>query len=324
MVKIPPMEFLLINRCPLKASWMLWLLTYVLLANFNSYADKKNGQPEFAKFLVGGKEDLSDSFPSVLSFSLVDNSLKERCSGTKIGPNILLTAAHCILNEVQHKDVTSIEKIKVGTHFYYSSSPKISNPKLVTSTEVVSFFVPSSLEACFDKPEKEVAHCVDKAPDIALIQIKESQPFNEIETALMDLSFVDHGDTVSVVGYGVQGENDASPPVRKSHTMKVVDPEMLKKVYEELSDAEDEVDNELYFGTYGISMGEEYASLGSGDSGGAVFKEREGVQYLVGVNAFAFCPNDTPDCEITSNSFFARIHSGGRYKLGEWLSDMLR
>jgi secreted trypsin-like serine protease len=324
MVKIPPMELLMIDRSLLKASWMLWLLTCVLLANFNSYADQKNGQPEFEKFLVGGKEDLSENFPSVISFSLVDNSLKERCSGTKVGPNILLTAAHCILDEVNQKDVTSIEKIKLGTQFYFSSSPKISSPKQVTSTEVVNVFVPPGLESCFDKPEKEVAHCVDKAPDIALIQIKESQPFNVIETALMDLSFVDPGDTVSVVGYGLQGENDIAPPVRKSHTMKVVAPEILKKVYEELSDAEDEVDNELYFGTYGISMGEEYASLGSGDSGGAVFKEREGVQYLVGVNAFAFCPNDTPDCEITSNSFFARIHSGGRYKLGEWLSDMLR
>ena len=290
----------------------------------SAFAGQKKIETGLEKFLVGGKEDLSGEFSSVLSFSLVDISLKERCSGTKVGRNLILTAAHCVLNESKQKDFTLVEKTKIGTKMYYSFSPKISNIKQVTTTQVVDVLIPPKLESCFDEPEEEVANCVEKSPDIALIQIKESKPFNQISAASVDLAYIQEGDTVSVVGYGVQSDNDTTPPVRKFHTMKVAPAESLKKVYQELADADEEVDNELYFGTYGISVGSEYASLGSGDSGGPVFKEREGNQYIVGVNAFAFCPNETPDCEITSNSFFARVHSGGLYKLGEWLSDMLR
>lgn len=318
------MKFLTVDRGRLRIS----LLILVFTLTWQSYVTASIAHEQFEtgldKFLVGGKEDLSEEFSSVLSFSLVDNSLKERCSGTKVSHDLVLTAAHCVLNEIKHKDQTSIEKTKAGTKMFYSFSPKIFNTKQVSYTQVTRVLLPPSLESCFEELDSEVAVCVDKAPDIALIQIKESEPFKENNTALLDLAFVEEGDSVSVVGYGVQGDNDSTPPVRKSHTMKVIPSEALKKVYQELTDADDEVNYELYFGTYGISIGKEYASLGSGDSGGPVFREREGVPYLVGVNAFAFCPNETPDCEVTSNSFFSRIHSGGRYKLGEWLSDMLR
>ena len=270
--------------------------------------------------LVGGTEDLENHFSSVLAFSVDDNKLSARCTGTKIKPNKFLTAAHCFVSQNKGKAVVwGKQPSKSFKQIFYSFEPQITEPDHVQSLEVKSITFPPDLEKCFTKSNASLTRCIEEAPDLAVVEVQASLAFQSALVSDLDFFPVQVGDLVYVVGYGYQKEKDDSAPVRKHHLSQVVSQEELQKVYEEESNEDSQVDNELYFGVFGNLLGENYANLGAGDSGGPVFRHRNGKEYLVGVNSFTFCPQANPDCEVATNSFFARIHSGGKYQLGEWL-----
>ncbi|MFM8314569.1 MAG: trypsin-like serine protease, partial [Deltaproteobacteria bacterium] len=162
------------------------------------------------------------------------------------------------------------------------------------------------------------------APDIAVIELDESAEFSSAPTSEFDTSPVNSGDLITFVGFGLTSDTDKTRPVRKFHVSKVSSPQELKQAFDLYGITEAEVNFSLYFGTLGILVGKNYANLGSGDSGGPVFRNQKGIPALVGVNAFTFCPDDKEDCEATSNSFFNRINVGGPYHLGEWLTSVLK
>ena len=176
----------------------------------------------------------------------------------------------------------------------------------VESILVNSITFHPNLEKCFTKTHATLNRCIEEAPDLAVVEVQPTLAFQSAIVSELDFFPVQVGDSVSIVGYGYQREKDDSAPVRKHHLSQVVSHEELKKVYEEESNEDSQVDNALYFGVFGNLLGETYANLGAGDSGGPVFRYRNGKEYVVGVNSFTFCPQANPDCEVATNSFFAR------------------
>ncbi len=268
--------------------------------------------------LVGGNEDLANQFKSVFTYSIDDNELSGRCTGTKVAPNHFLTAAHCFI--LQESDEISVwPKSHKTPVIFYSFQQKVENVKRVKTVKVTEVVFHPALQQCFTQDKSERESCIENTPDLAWVEIEKSREFDEAPLVPLDLNRVTEGEYLTVVGYGYQQAEDLTPPARKYHLSQVAPPETLKKLYMDSSEDEDSVSDELYFGTLGYLLGPQYASLGAGDSGGPVFRSIEGVSYVVGVNSFSFCPDSPSQCEVTSNSFFARIHRGGEFQIGEWL-----
>lgn len=274
--------------------------------------------------LVGGEFDRMGTFDSVLVFSTENERLEERCTGTKVAKGLILTAAHCFVDDGDSKPGMTIQRPKNVKKIFYSFSTFVTEPKLVKEIRVKRVRLHPALEKCFSKPHQEVSNCIDKAPDLAVIELDQSEHFSRQSLATLGTHSVQVGEQVFVVGFGAQGINDHNPPARKYHLSQVVSLEELAKTHGGVSQEELEVYQKLYFGTLGVLMGNNYANLGAGDSGGPVFTIQDKQAKLVGINSFSFCPDDDSECEITSNSYFSRIHVGSPLQLGEWISGLIK
>ena len=295
---------------------MLRTIFFAYLIFFPSlFAESTVARP----LLVGGEVDVAGMFSSVLAFSGSAADLTERCSGTKIGPRHILTAAHCFTEEVTEGKNLFIKRNILVSKMFYSFHSVIMTSTKVQDISVEKILFHPELENCFSNSDRSTAECVDKYPDLALVEVKPTPPFLLESTASIDLTSVQDGDPVVIVGYGAQTDNDQSPPVRKFHRSTVVSVEELVKSHGGVTPEELSVYKDLYFGAWGLLMGPNYANLGAGDSGGPVFNLRGGQTKVVGVNSFSYCQDQELDCEITSNSYFTRVHSGSSHQLGEWI-----
>lgn len=274
-------------------------------------------------FLVGGEVDVAEIFSSVLAFSASAADLSERCSGTKIGPRLILTAAHCFTEELSEGKALLIKRNILVKKIFYSFSSVVNSSAKSQEVSVERILFHPELETCFSSSDRSPAECVDKYPDLAIVEVKSNDSFTKENWASVDLNSVQDGDPVVIVGYGAQTDNDQSPPVRKFHRSHVVSIEDLVKSHGGVTPAELSIYKELYFGAWGLLMGPAYANLGAGDSGGPVFTLQNGQPELVGVNSFSYCQDQELDCEITSNSYFTRLHSGSSHRLGEWVLNVI-
>lgn len=298
----------------------LFLSTSVTASSFIPLTDKNRP----ALSLVGGQEDIGDDFSSVVVFSKDDEKLSSRCSGTKIAKNMFLTAAHCFVWEENGKIVGWPENSDHSKkQLYFSFAPQITKNIKIDNAEVKNIYFHPAFARCLGEDKNLILACIDQAPDLAVVEVKNSPAFISAPTSPIDFFGVQVGEKVAIVGYGYEKEGDETSPKRKYHLSQVAAQDELRKVYLETPEEETTVDDDLYFGVFGNSLGDQYANLGSGDSGGPVFRSRNGLNYLVGVNSFTFCPKSNPDCEIATSSFFGRLHTGGKYFLGEWLSSVL-
>ena len=272
--------------------------------------------------LVGGLEDIESRFSSVLVFSKDDKKLSSRCSGTKIANDKFITSAHCFIWEENGKIISWPSK-QSKKKIYFSFDRKIEKETQLKTAEVKAIFFHPVLSSCLGENKNVISQCIDSAPDLAVVEITNSPYFKLAPISFIDFTGVNVGEDVTIVGFGFEKENDENSPKRKFHVSRVVSQEALKKVYLENPEEETKVDDELYFGAFGNALGEQYANLGSGDSGGPAFITRNKVHRLVGVNSFTFCLQNNINCEVATNSFFGRLHRGGKYFLGDWLSKVL-
>jgi hypothetical protein len=276
--------------------------------------------------LVGGYP-ANEKFPAVFLFSEYRKTFTDHfCTATKISPNQFLTAAHCVL-ESDKKSWYWPETSKPGRHYYYSFGRDFSQPNPIFSLTIQKVEIHPLLNRCLHKEKYFPAQCKPEGiptPDLAVVTVeKEEGPFFSAPTLPLDFSPNYAGETIIMLGYGLQENGDKQPPLLKYSYSTVASSEELEKVVKDTTAEFEGMPNEgFFFGSLGSLINPQFPNLGSGDSGGPVLKESP--YRIVGVNSNAGCPNDAPpDCEKTSNSFFARIDSKTIIPVHKWLKKVI-
>jgi hypothetical protein len=146
-----------------------------------------------ASRIEGGAEDTADTHVVVLW----NKEIQEYCTGTLLGPNVLLTAAHCVATKAITSGITCAD-------FTFSALTKPSNvivsqatdaPQLTTDYTKVSEILPL--------PAMGESEC---DADLALVVLATSMPSQTFATPRIDEPLVE-GEPFRAIGYGDDGTN---------------------------------------------------------------------------------------------------------------------
>lgn len=310
-----------------KHQWTLSLLAGALLATGCRTATQPTGSE--AK-LVGGTEALDTEYPSVLIWSVNEVRLTDSyCTATKIASNLILTAAHCVLEQDESETPYEgrwqrVASTAAGAEIKYSRDRRMTAQSQHHHLKVVKLHLPPALEACLAATPLLPA-CTGRAPkpDIAVLEVAPAADsvFAGMPASPIEYGRVETGQRITIMGYGMTDDVMDHLPRLKFHRSEVAAPSVLKtKLIGTEADRDGLPDMRLFFGALGILEGALYANLGSGDSGGPVMRETANGPVVVGVNSDGYCPTEKPACERTTNSFFQRLDLGATHGVGEWLS----
>lgn len=287
----------------------------------------KSSRAQIGMKLVGGVE-ASERFPAVFIFSEYRKNFTESfCTATKISANQFLTAAHCVL-EAGTKTWFFPEAAKPGQKYFYTFARNLSSPVSLNALTIRRVSIHPLLQNCLNKVKYSPAQCSVgglPTPDVAIVTVENSDgPFFKAPTIQFDFRKNIPGDEIIMMGYGSQTDGDTSPPVLRYGYSRVAEIEEISKAIEETSASGMGFTQwGFYFGSLGPLVDPKLPNLGSGDSGGPVIKEFP--DRIVGINSSAVCHDEAPkDCEITSNSFFARIDSESTIPLENWIRKIMQ
>lgn len=277
--------------------------------------------------LVGGIE-AAERFPAIFIFSEQKKNFTDSfCTATKISSNQFLTAAHCVL-EMGNKNWFVPDSARPGQRYYYSFGRDLSNPIPLYSLTIRRVSIHPLLQNCLNKGKYSPAHCSIRGvptPDVAIVTVEKPEgPFSRAPHLPIDFKTNQPGDEIILTGYGSHTDGDSSPPIlRYGYSQVASTNEMMKAIEGTSAVSMGFTQWGFYFGSLGPLVSPKLPNLGSGDSGGPVLKEFP--DRIVGVNSSAVCLDEAPaDCEVTSNSFFARIDSEATIPLETWIKKTLQ
>ncbi len=287
-----------------------------------------------ARALVGGAAAVHNEYPSVFIWTTpAEDIMSSYCTATKISPSLLLTAAHCVLEQTPTKNGAGKWRhnplIVPDKELLYSFDRNLAQAPSIERLKINAVLLPPLLQECMNKPKNERTSCMRlraPVPDIAIVKVENPQgTFKQAPIARVNLAYVFSGQTVTIMGYGAQDEDNTDfRPMLKFHRSRVATPPELETA---LIGTEAEIDGKPslldFFGVLGSLYGPRYANLGSGDSGGPVFSTNN-TSEVVGVNSDGYCPKENLECQRTTNSFFARIHKGPPHFVGDWLEQIIQ
>ena len=215
--------------------------------------------------VIGGRiDDSADT--AVIQIALSGNSY---CTATKIGKDLLLTAAHCF-----NQDSKLI-----------GFSSKVQNAKFeffeLKAQDIIIH--PSYLDLGDDTRYEDSLTVFD----MSLVKVVPTSEFEKLSVMEMDFNVVSPGEELSFVGYGCEGSVnnlDGYIPRRKIARSTSLALSALLLPHGIMSEFYGEISDEIYkfnILTPGNKMEPRYASLCYGDSGGPILKNDK----LVGINS---------------------------------------
>ncbi len=222
----------------------------------------------FARSLIiGGSVALENQGKGVLQIAIEDKATGEYnfCSSTKIGKNLLITAAHCF-DDNKNPSVLGISTKIVNRDFEYDG------------VEVEKIIIHPSYS---DQDENF------NSPDVALVYVKNNVDFDKVEMRQLDFDFVQDNRPLEYWGFGCQkttNNTDNYYPIKKSGKNSSQALNVLNRKFGIFTETINENAEIIYSSmilTAGISMSKNVSSLCWGDSGGPVFLNDK----LVGINA---------------------------------------
>lgn len=192
-------------------------------------------------------------FPSTVRLSFTKDDVVNICTGTKIGPRLVLTAAHCFGNfKIQNWECGEVLKqIKVRNESTRESA------RLITGIHIHSDITELGMTLDVDVEKR-----YRNRKDLALVEFASELPAS-ISTASYSPSLVEAGQNVIIGGYGLEEINGS----KFSDHLKTSN-----------SRVKDISQKQFSFEVQGGAF------LLSGDSGGPVYQRVDGDLKLVGIN----------------------------------------
>ncbi len=300
----------------------------VLLAMLSTFIGCRTTSDSTLK-LVGGKNAIASDFPSTLIWTSADVDLAASyCTGSKIAPNMILTAAHCVLEQENVSERAywgpwkHANSLKPKKSISYSFSRVIDDGAIRETARVVKIHIPDAVQKCVDAPDQNKKLCYFRvpSPDVAIVELKPKRgsSFAKAPSVAIDTGLIKTRTSIYVMGYGSQKKSYTGPTRMKYVASKVSSNARLNKALAKTFAAQDGLPNwNLYFGYVSGLNSRTHSNLGFGDSGGPVYNADR--DKIVGINSDGYCSEDR-SCDATSNSIFARL-SGST---GEWVTSFLK
>jgi len=258
--------------------------------------------------IIGGQPATVDRFPATLY-------LEAGCTATKVGPKLLLTAAHCVLDPA-----TVSPTYERGGSVGLSRDPaKGFEPHGVAAVHVH----PDWLKACDETycGASETTARVD-APDVAVLELADE--LANVPAAPVDPSPLAAGDRVTILGFGCKA-GVLAPDSRPAASPEFAETRVVAATAaihpgSPLTSADLGVVDGNYALTPGPGLSPGNAGLCPGDSGGPLYRDTGEGLAVVGVNAnYTFEPQDQDAKGLPVTNWHTRLDAKSRHGVAAWL-----
>lgn len=284
----------MLSLLPMKSIWIVSAL--LMLSACGPRAQEGGAGHGPASGIVGGQTvdlNTNELASSVVFLAIVKHGRTESCTGTFIGDQVILTAAHCLRGLTDEKlNPFNVQDFKQGVHREPSIGVQVflfrekSGREISTTYSVASFAVHDQ----FDRVSKGDPNFTEKSfSDIALLKLSAPRnhevPSAATKPAVIKLASSDpaRGAVLLAMGYGFDVYPTGLLSVFKEPTGLGVLREQKFKVKDRLQAARD---HELYAPVDSVVVSRPGSSLCLGDSGGPSFIKSGGNWILVGVTSF--------------------------------------
>jgi len=261
--------------------------------------------------LIGGRAARAGQFPATVT-------LKGECTATKVGPKLLLTAAHCVLDPA-----TVSIRYPAGSHLSVAHDPS----KGYADVEVAAVHVhPAWTKACEDAycAASSVTARLD-APDVAVIEL--ATDLAGVPSASIDTEALATGDRVTLLGFGCTA-GVLVPDARESLTLKYAETRLVaaeRAVHDGSAVLAADVPQVagIYSLTSGPGAAKARAGLCPGDSGAALYKKRDGQLVVVGVSSnYTLGPEANDKVGLPITNWHTRLDAASKHGVGGWLKSV--
>jgi hypothetical protein len=269
--------------------------------------------------LIGGKTAAKGQFPSTIY-------IRGNCTAAKVGKNLLLTAAHCVVD-----DAGQIRPMyQAGATVDVSA--EVALDRYAPSADYRSLRVKAThVGPGWDEPQDTHKVLAEEAPgDVAIVEVdaQDAERIATIPEASIDLDPVAEGAPLVIMGYGCQKgvgvtESDskaklkfdvtkaAAPSILAHEGSRVPSPPTTPYALNLIAQ---------YLFTPGRNISREEASLCPGDSGGPVYRDNGRADTIVGVNAYySFTSNSKG---VSRSNWHARLDTRSRFDIGSWAASL--
>lgn len=282
---------------------LLASLAVTVISSLMACAPKEDSTQSGEADLVNGNSAQIGDLP--FNLHVVGN-----CTVTKVGPKLILTAAHCVLDTYKHKVRADFEP---GVKMTVKARAGIETRTLVIAKTHVH---PVTLALCTRSSLCSPTAVYD-APDVAVIEVTEE--IEGVPIASVDVKTAETADPVTILGYGCTAKGGYSDGVLRTSDVAISAEDALSKVDGYSGPTQraliEQVGNNFIL-TPGPRLAAANGGLCPGDSGGPVL--RRGTSTIVGINSVVWWDVNG----IPAVNWHARVDGKAAHGVAAWLGSI--